>query len=118
MVLQKFEQVVCPFCKIVSMRIKLRESCHILLFDEGIVEKFRVPVTTSLHIPSACAFHIFDDQFESFEIERSHSVECDIEQDQSPLKEGVGSVSCGKLDKVMVRCALAYLLQPCALCAV
>lgn len=33
-----------------SARASTPKSCHILLFDEGIVEKLRVPMTTSVNI--------------------------------------------------------------------
>ena len=45
-----------------------------------------------LHVPLAQPFDILDHQLKSAEIQGSYCVKRDIEEDESPLEEGIGGV--------------------------
>jgi len=47
-----------------------------------------------LHIPSAHALDIFNDNLKSFKVNCGHSIEADIEQYEGPLEECIDRVSC------------------------
>jgi len=72
-----------------------------------------------VHIPSAQAFDVSDEKLEAAEVERSHSIESDVEQDQTPLKEGVDSVCYEDQQELQVAidCHITYRLAPYEPCA-
>lgn len=54
------------------------------------ISLFREPV----HVPSAGAFNVANDELKRVEIQSRDSVKSHIEQYQSPFEEGVGGICC------------------------